>query len=400
MRNPRISVYISFGSTPSGGTYLGYGVEAILLPPRPARAYVHGQFSRVSIVLKRFSIVQGKTVPHISRVTMQCSGAIHQLVGTINAIEDYRTAFGVCSGGLSLAGPAWLAFIRPNGSSEHAFEVGPGGLRWRTCRQWRTVAGGQWPALESGHAARPCTTRRQEQPCRRLQYEPFGTRQPRCATHTAVMNHRLHPLTPLFANIACGVFPEQDLRTDVVLAPERPAAAVLAFTGHHVVAADVDPAWVVKRCPPGDLIAPISPDFLTALAEHLGLHHGGHCLVLCAPALAGPPEAPLICLDLPPYHPRIARALHYRRDIRAYQMDDGNGSLTIGRGLGDRWEAGFQVDAAARNRGLGCALAVAARHLIAPGESVFMQVAVRNIASTRAILSAGFLPIGAEVLYT
>jgi len=69
------------------------------------------------------------------------------------------------------------------------------------------------------------------------------------------MNHQLHPLTPLFANIARGAFPEQDLRTDVVLAPERPAAAVLAFTGHHVVAADVDPAWVVKRCPPGDLIA-------------------------------------------------------------------------------------------------------------------------------------------------
>jgi len=214
------------------------------------------------------------------------------------------------------------------------------------------------------------------------------------------MNRTIHPLIPLFANIARDIFPDQDLRTEVLSAPERPAAAVFAFTGHHVVAADVDPAWVAARCPPGDLIAPISPAFLTALAEQLGLRHGAPCLVLCAPALIGEPGLPLIPLDLAPDHPRVARALHYRLDIRTYQTEEGNGTLTIGRGLGGRWEADFGVAPAARGQGLGRALAVAARHVIEPDEALFMQVALANIASMRAILGAGFLPIGAEVLYS
>jgi len=33
---------------------------------------------------------------------------------------------GICSGGLSLASPAWLSFVRPNGSVAHAYESGSG----------------------------------------------------------------------------------------------------------------------------------------------------------------------------------------------------------------------------------------------------------------------------------
>jgi hypothetical protein len=43
-------------------------------------------------------------------------------------------------------------------------------------------------------------------------------------------------------------------------------------------------------------------------------------------------------------------------------------------------------------------LAYAARYLIPDGEQLFVQVAPGNVPSLRAVLAAGFTPIGAEVL--
>jgi GNAT superfamily N-acetyltransferase len=74
--------------------------------------------------------------------------------------------------------------------------------------------------------------------------------------------------------------------------------------------------------------------------------------------------------------------------------------LVIGRGLAGRWEAAFEVAPEARGQGLGRALAAAALHLIEPGQPLFVQVAVGNVASLRAVLAAGFTPVGAEVLFT
>ncbi|MGH9244157.1 MAG: GNAT family N-acetyltransferase, partial [Acidimicrobiales bacterium] len=54
---------------------------------------------------------------------------------------------------------------------------------------------------------------------------------------------------------------------------------------------------------------------------------------------------------------------------------------------------------AARGRGLARRLAAAATTLIPPGEPLFAQVAPANTASLRALLAAGYSPIGAEVLF-
>lgn len=82
-----------------------------------------------------------------------------------------------------------------------------------------------------------------------------------------------------------------------------------------------------------------------------------------------------------------------------YQTPDGEALLTLGRSLAGRWEAGFEVAAAHRNRGLGRAVVEASRCLIGPDEPLFMQVAIGNIASIKTDLDGGFVPVCAEVLF-
>jgi hypothetical protein len=65
-------------------------------------------------------------------------------------------------------------------------------------------------------------------------------------------------LEHLFVQVGRGTYPPFDALTEVMPRPSTVPAAVFSFTGHHVVAADVDPDWVQRRCPPGDLVAPIT----------------------------------------------------------------------------------------------------------------------------------------------
>ncbi|MEV4708863.1 GNAT family N-acetyltransferase [Actinoplanes sp. NPDC049316] len=170
-----------------------------------------------------------------------------------------------------------------------------------------------------------------------------------------------------------------------------------AFPGHIVVAADVDRPWLDARLPDEDLAAPLSPRFLTALEDRLGLVCGCIDAVVFAAALTGPPPVDLTPID-DSSHPRVARARLFRSDVRVWTH--GAAVLVIGRGLAGRWEAAIEVDARARNTGLGRSLALAARHLV-PGHSpVWAQIAPGNASSLRAFLAAGYQPVGGEVLLT
>jgi hypothetical protein len=71
----------------------------------------------------------------------------------------------------------------------------------------------------------------------------------------------------------------------------------------------------------------------------------------------------------------------------------------VGRGLCGRREVGYEVEPDRRNDGLGRRLVAAARGLVPAGEPLFAQVAPGNAASMRSTLAAGFVPIGAEVLF-
>lgn len=208
------------------------------------------------------------------------------------------------------------------------------------------------------------------------------------------------PVARILAEVVAGRPPPVDGGVTVVPQPPGPVAGVLAFCGHHVVAADVDPDWVRARLPDGDLSAPVSAVFLEALSVEIDRTYDNLDMVLVAPHAPGPPPLDLVEQQPDPDHPRVARSLQFRSDARTWTTPDDAGLLVVARGLAGRWEAAFEVDGAAQGHGLGRALVTAARHLVPAGEVVYVQVAPGNVASLRAVLAAGaFTPIGAEVMF-
>ncbi|HEX6510545.1 MAG TPA: hypothetical protein VF221_23195 [Chloroflexota bacterium] len=136
--NPNLTVEMTFGDTPTGGTYIAYAAEEITYPVRPARSYLRGPFRNMRISLRQAVMQRGQPVSHVSHANLHDGPTIARLVGAINAIKEFHTVSGLCLGGLGLTGPAWLSFVRPDGSVVHAFETGPGvcgglavnGARW------------------------------------------------------------------------------------------------------------------------------------------------------------------------------------------------------------------------------------------------------------------------------
>ncbi|HEX4700402.1 MAG TPA: GNAT family N-acetyltransferase [Actinomycetes bacterium] len=195
---------------------------------------------------------------------------------------------------------------------------------------------------------------------------------------------------------ADGRPPEQDGTVDVLPQHGR-AAGMVAFSAHFVVCADVDHGWVRDQLPLGDFNAPLGARFLVALADRIGADVGSIDVVLVAAGTGGPPDVSLEEISARE-HPRVVRALRYRDAVRVWRTSDGAGHVLVGRGLAGRWETAFEVEPAARGRGLGRHLAAAATGLVPFGEQVWAQVAPGNAASLRAVLAAGYRPVCAEVL--
>jgi GNAT superfamily N-acetyltransferase len=206
-------------------------------------------------------------------------------------------------------------------------------------------------------------------------------------------------LLRLLRDAAGGAPPAADGVVEVWPGPDGRVDAVLAFTGHHVVAAGIEPGLVAARLPDGDLGAPMSASFLGWLGERLGSLPGSLDVVLAAEGVGGTPPLELRPVGDPDRHPRAARAVRYRDDLEVWADPEGAGVLMLGRGLAGRREVSFEVDPARRNRGLGRRLVAAARHLTPAGEPLFAQVSPGNAASLRVVEAAGFRPIGAEVLF-
>jgi GNAT superfamily N-acetyltransferase len=204
-------------------------------------------------------------------------------------------------------------------------------------------------------------------------------------------------LAAILDAVAAGQFPASDGRVTILAQPSARDAGVIAFAGHSVIFADADPAWVARQLPAGDLAAPMSPAFLSALAAGTGRVAHSTDVLTCAPALPGEPGLDLVA-DADPGHPRIVRALGYRDEVRAWEAP--GGVVLIGRGIAGRWEVAVEVDDEQRGRGLGRALALAARHLAPDGAPLWAQIAPGNAASVRAFVAAGFQPVGAEALLT
>jgi len=204
-------------------------------------------------------------------------------------------------------------------------------------------------------------------------------------------------LASLLAAAAAGRYPPPDGAVSIVPQPSARDAGVIGFTAHAVVFTDADPGWVRGQLPAGDLAAPLTPAFLQALCERTSRYAHSIDMLCVATPLPGPPAVRLAPYR-DPAHPRIARALRYRDDVRCWRAD--GGVAVLGRGVAGRWEASIEVDAGRRGDGLGRQLAVAARQLVPGGAPVWAQIAPGNAASVRAFLAAGYLPVAAEALLT
>ncbi|MFB7218579.1 GNAT family N-acetyltransferase [Streptomyces sp. NPDC056227] len=192
-------------------------------------------------------------------------------------------------------------------------------------------------------------------------------------------------------------FPPPDGSTTVVAQPNARDAGVLAFTAHSVVFTDEDPDWVRATLAgtPGDaLAATMNPHFLGALLARTGRHMNTIDLLTVAGALPGEPGIGLREIE-DPEHPRVARAMKFRDEVRVWAAD--GGVLILGRGVAGRWETAIEVAEEARGRRLGERLARAARHLV-PDEVVWAQQSPGNARSVRTFQAAGYRPVGSEAL--
>jgi RimJ/RimL family protein N-acetyltransferase len=213
----------------------------------------------------------------------------------------------------------------------------------------------------------------------------------------------VHPLAVLLDEAAHGRFPPADGAVRVLPPLPGQLDALVSFTGTFALAGALSQAEVDARAPRGDFSIPMSPAFVHWVADRLGARAATHDVVLVAissgtTSSSGGRSDLVDTVDVSG-HPRVQRALRYRRDVRAYGNPDGSGVVVLGRGITGRWEIAFEVDDGARGSGLGRALAAAGVGLLPEGTPVWAQVAPGNAASLRAVLGAGFRPVGAEILF-
>ncbi|HLL33250.1 MAG TPA: GNAT family N-acetyltransferase [Streptomyces sp.] len=194
---------------------------------------------------------------------------------------------------------------------------------------------------------------------------------------------------------ARGVFPPADGGTTVVPQHCGRDAGVMAFTAHSVVFTNEDPRWVYDTLAALDcdaLAATLHPRFLTAFLERTGRTTETVDAVLVSTPLPG--EPPLALREADSGHPRVVYARERRDDVRAWAAE--GAVLVMGRGVAGRLEVSVEVDEGVRHRGLGRALASAARHLA--GEPLWAQISPGNARSVRAFQAAGYRQVGAEAL--
>ncbi|GIJ52047.1 N-acetyltransferase [Virgisporangium aliadipatigenens] len=199
-------------------------------------------------------------------------------------------------------------------------------------------------------------------------------------------------LEEVLAAVEDGVYPEPDGAVVAVPAVSGAKAGVVGFTG-RVYVVGVDQAFVDARLRTWDLGHAFVPPFLADLVDAFGVAPESVDMLGLASPLPGPPPLALTPIE-DRDHPRVRRALGYRTEVRVWSCT--GGTLILGRGLAGRREIALEVDPEHRGRGLGRALATSARHLT--DGPLWAQIAPGNAASVRALLDAGFRPVGQEVL--
>jgi hypothetical protein len=209
----------------------------------------------------------------------------------------------------------------------------------------------------------------------------------------------VHPLARVLTDAVDGTFPRADGGWRRVPPWRDGVEAVLAFTGHAVLA-----------------VAPDVPDDrLVALGVdgYGGAHHPRVLLELAGPdgwidsldAVLGrrsTGDVPTELVERPDLlgHPRVRFASAVRDQVRVYgRPDEASTTLaTVSRGIGGLFEISAELDEHERGRGSGADLVGQAVAAVPAGEVVIAAVAPGNSASLRAFLRAGFSPLASVQL--
>jgi hypothetical protein len=205
-----------------------------------------------------------------------------------------------------------------------------------------------------------------------------------------------HPVAALLLDAASGRHLPADGAWTRVPPWRVGVEAVLAFTGHAVLAVgdDVDDA-ALEQLEPDGFGGAHHPRVLLALAGDGGWVDSLDLVLHARGTGDDPGLVPRPDLDA---HPRVRHARDVRDDVRVLGRPGGSSLVTLARGLGGLPEASVELDPRERGRGGGAALFASARAAAGEGAHLLASVAPGNVASLRAALRAGFAPVASVQL--
>lgn len=206
-----------------------------------------------------------------------------------------------------------------------------------------------------------------------------------------------HPVLSWFLDVVAGRHPPDDGGVTFVPAFDDGREAVVAFTGHAVIATRLGPDDLADLAPDG-FGAALAPSVLLRLAGGGTIGVNDVTLYALGTGAAAGSSAALRPTSRWDDHPRAEHARLLRRDVEVY--GDERGFVTLGTGLGGRPELSIELVRARRARGLGRELLHDALTLVPENVAVFAAVSPGNARSLRSFLAAGFTPIASEVIIT
>lgn len=208
------------------------------------------------------------------------------------------------------------------------------------------------------------------------------------------MTGAAHPLLDRLLAAARGSFPLVDGGVTVVPPLDGGLEAIVAFTGHAVIATALS-RDVLMRAGADGYGGATSPDVQRVVAGPDGWI-GVHDVTLVGSGLGQDGSRPLLPRrDDLMGHPRVAHALALRDDVRVH--GDDRGLVTVARGLAGRPEVSLELAPERQGAREGAGLLAEALRLVPAASPIFAAVAPGNARSLRLFLRHGFVPLASEI---
>lgn len=211
-----------------------------------------------------------------------------------------------------------------------------------------------------------------------------------------------HPLLQILHDAADGRFPPVDGGVTYLPPFADGREAVVAFTGHAVIASRLGAHEFAELANAAD-VADLAPDgYGAACAPAIQLRMGdggtiGDFDVTLFARGTGTGSA-LLPTKRWDDHRRVLFARELRTDVIVH--GDERGFFTISNGLAGRREMSIEITDDLHGSGVGRSLIADALAAVPAGTLLFAGVSPGNARSLRSFLAAGFTPIGSEVVIT